>query len=68
MGYFKKDISSSEKAELLELTDQYQQGLIPLIVPITMINHYVLKYDKEYLANQYYLHPYPAELMLRNHV
>ncbi len=67
-GYFKKDITSPEKAELLELTKQYQRGLVPLIVPITLINHYVAKYGKDYLATQYYLSPYPAELMLRNQV
>ncbi|QJB56903.1 DUF523 and DUF1722 domain-containing protein [Pseudodesulfovibrio sp. zrk46] len=68
MGYFKKDLTSAEKAELLELFGQYKTGLVPLVVPVTMINHYVRKYDKEYLAKQYYLNPYPAELMLRNQV
>ncbi|WP_031482685.1 YbgA family protein [Maridesulfovibrio frigidus] len=68
VGYFKKDLVSSEKVELLELIGQYQKELVPLIVPMTMINHYVRKYGKEYLDKQYYLHPYPAELMLRNHV
>lgn len=68
MGYFKKDLASSEKQELLELIDQYHTGLVPLIVPMTLINHYVRKYGKDYLSRQYYLNPYPAELMLRNHV
>ena len=68
MGYFKKELTPLEKKELLELIDQYRSGLLPLIVPITMVNHYVRKYDKEYLNKQYYLLPYPAELMLRNHV
>ena len=68
MGYFKNDLKSSEKGELLEIIEQYRSGLVPLIVPITMVNHYVRKYEKEYLAKQYYLYPYPAELMLRNHV
>ncbi|MDC0336020.1 DUF523 and DUF1722 domain-containing protein [Pseudodesulfovibrio sp.] len=68
MGYFKKDLTFSEKTELIELIEQYRSGLVPLIVPITMVNHYVRKYEKEYLSKQYYLQPYPAELMLRNHV
>jgi uncharacterized protein YbgA (DUF1722 family)/uncharacterized protein YbbK (DUF523 family) len=68
VGYFKNDLTSSEKSELIEIIEQYKTGLIPLIVPMTMINHYVRKYGKEYLEKQYYLHPYPAELMLRNHV
>lgn len=68
LGYFKKDLSSAEKAEMLELIADYQAHRIPLIVPVTMLNHYVRKYDKPYLADQHYLHPHPGELALRNHV
>jgi uncharacterized protein YbgA (DUF1722 family) len=68
LGYFKTDLDSFEKQELIQLIAQYKDGLIPLIVPITLINHYVRKYDKEYLATQVYLHPHPMELKLRNHV
>lgn len=68
LGYFKEDLSSSEKAELLELIGNYRNRLLPLIVPITIINHYVRKYDKPYLASQFYLQPHPQELALRNHV
>jgi len=68
MGYFKKDLSHDEKQELVEIIFEYRRGLIPLIVPITLINHYVRKYDEAYLRNQYYLNPHPLELKLRNHV
>ena len=68
LGYFKKDISAEEKQEMLALIERFHNKLIPLIVPVTMLNHYVRKYDKEYLRKQFYLNPYPAELMLRNHV
>jgi len=68
MGYFKKQLSSDEKQELLEVFDQYRQGLVPLIVPITLINHYVRKYDQSYLKQQTYLNPHPLELKLRTHV
>ena len=67
-GYFKKNLSSNEKQELSELIHRYHQGLIPLIVPITLFNHYVRKYDEPYLKRQRYLNPHPFELMLRNHV
>jgi len=67
MGYFKKFISADEKKEMLELIDQYKNEHIPLIVPATLINHYVRKFDQEYLASQLYLHPHPIELKLRNH-
>jgi uncharacterized protein YbgA (DUF1722 family)/uncharacterized protein YbbK (DUF523 family) len=67
-GYFKKQLSSEEKAELLEIILLYQKELVPLIVPITLINHYVRKYHEPYLRDQYYLNPHPIELKLRNHV
>lgn len=68
MGYFKNKLSAGEKGELLEVIGQYHKGLIPLIVPVTLINHYVRKYDEPYLKRQQYLNPHPLELMLRNHV
>jgi uncharacterized protein YbgA (DUF1722 family)/uncharacterized protein YbbK (DUF523 family) len=68
MGYFKKNLNGDEKKELLEIVDRYHRGLIPLVVPVTLLNHYVLSYDESYLKGQYYLNPHPVELMLRNHV
>jgi uncharacterized protein YbgA (DUF1722 family)/uncharacterized protein YbbK (DUF523 family) len=68
MGYFKKDLSADEKQELLEIIESYRRGYVPLIVPVTLINHYVRKYDQPYLKEQYYLNPHPLELQLRNHV
>jgi len=68
MGYFKQELTREEKAELLEIISQYHDGLIPLVVPITLLRHYVNKYDRQYLEKQYYLNPHPLELMLRNHV
>ena len=68
MGYFKKNLSPAEKEELLEIIDEYRKGYVPLIVPVTLLNHYVRKYDQSYLKDQYYLHPHPIELKLRNHV
>jgi len=68
MGYFRKQLAADEKQELLEILDRYRQGLVPLIVPITLFNHYVRKYRQAYLADQTYLNPHPYELKLRNHV
>ncbi len=68
MGYFRENISSDEKAELVDLIRRYQDHLIPLIVPITLINHFVRKYQPSYLLDQNFLNPHPLELMLRNHV
>ena len=68
MGYFKDRLSSDEKQELLEIIDLYRTETLPLIVPVTLMNHYVRKYDQPYLKEQVYLNPHPIELQLRNHV
>jgi uncharacterized protein YbgA (DUF1722 family)/uncharacterized protein YbbK (DUF523 family) len=67
MGYFKKQLTADEKQELLEVFEQYRQGFAPLLVPLTLINHYVRKYDQPYLQMQMYLNPHPVELKLRTH-
>jgi len=67
-GYFKKHLIADEKQEMLTLLERYRARQIPLIVPITLLNHYVHKYDQPYLLQQVYLNPHPVELSLRNHV
>lgn len=68
MGYFKKQLTADEKQELMELIELYRKGHLPLIVPITLINHYVRKFSPPYLRSQLYLNAHPIELKLRNHV
>jgi uncharacterized protein YbgA (DUF1722 family)/uncharacterized protein YbbK (DUF523 family) len=64
-GYFQRDLDSSEKQELAEKIHDYRLGLLPLLVPITLINHYLREFPNPYLASQIYLDPYPKELRLR---
>ncbi|MEI6314063.1 MAG: DUF523 and DUF1722 domain-containing protein [Syntrophus sp. (in: bacteria)] len=68
MGYFKTQLTAGEKQELLDILERYRQGALPLIVPVTLMTHYVRKFDSTYLKEQTYLNPHPVELMLRNHV
>ena len=68
MGYFKRALTPGEKEELLGVVGDYHDRLVPLVVPLTLLRHYVLTYDQDYLKQQVYLSPHPAELMLRNHV
>ncbi|HBT82326.1 MAG: hypothetical protein A2091_11625 [Desulfuromonadales bacterium GWD2_61_12] len=68
MGYFKKELSPWEKAELLQVIGRYHDQQLPLVVPLTLLQHYVGKYQQPHLREQVYLAPHPAELMLRNHV
>jgi uncharacterized protein YbgA (DUF1722 family)/uncharacterized protein YbbK (DUF523 family) len=68
MGYLKKVLDPGDKAELLETINDYREGRVPLIVPLTLLKHHFRRYPTDWVNRQTYLNPYPAELMLRNHV
>jgi uncharacterized protein YbgA (DUF1722 family)/uncharacterized protein YbbK (DUF523 family) len=68
MGYFSKELSPAERQELIALLGDFRRKLVPLIVPLTLVRHYVNKYSVAYLQDQVYLQPSPKELLLRNHV
>jgi len=68
LGYFRDHLEEVARRELAAVIDDYARGLVPLIVPLTLIRHYVRRFEVEYLAGQVYLNPHPKELMLLNHV
>lgn len=67
-GYLKRKIAPEDKQELLEIIDRYRLGYVPLIVPITLFNHYFRRFPDQYIAQQHYMAPHPQELMLRNNI
>ena len=67
-GYFKGRLDAASKRELAQVIADYRCGLVPLVVPLTLVRHHVRTLDVTYLAGQTYLAPHPKELMLRNHV
>jgi uncharacterized protein YbgA (DUF1722 family) len=67
-GHLKKILDEECRKELLDCIDEYRRGLVPLVVPVTLLRHYVRLHRVAYLAGQTYLEPHPRELMLRNHV
>ena len=67
-GYLKTQLDEDSRRELSSLIDDYRTGEIPLVVPLTLLKHYVRRFDIPYLAGQVYLSPHPKELALRNHV
>jgi uncharacterized protein YbgA (DUF1722 family) len=68
LGYFKDRLDPKTRAALAAQVGDDQKGLVPLVVPVSMVRHYVDRLGIEYLAGQVYLEPHPKELMLRNHV
>ena len=67
LGYLKRDLDGRDKAELLEVIADYHRGLVPLVVPLTLLKHHLARINVPYLQDQIYLNPHPKELMLRNH-
>jgi uncharacterized protein YbgA (DUF1722 family)/uncharacterized protein YbbK (DUF523 family) len=69
MGYVKKGLSSADKTELLGVIEDYRRGLVPLVVPLTLLHHHFRRHPvPDWVHQQVYLNPYPKELLLRNHV
>jgi uncharacterized protein YbgA (DUF1722 family)/uncharacterized protein YbbK (DUF523 family) len=64
-GYFSKHLKPAEKQELCQQINAYREGFTPLVAPLTLIKHYLLRYPKDYLQQQAYLSPYPEQLKLR---
>ncbi|HOP07689.1 MAG TPA: DUF523 and DUF1722 domain-containing protein [candidate division Zixibacteria bacterium] len=68
VGFIKKQMSVDEKRDVRQAIEDYHSELVPLIVPITLIRHFIHKYGIDYILAQVYLSPHPKELMLRNHL
>ena len=66
-GHLRQDLAEPDKRELLALIEDHRTGLVPLIVPITLLRHHVRRLEVAYLLGQTFLQPHPKELMLRNH-
>ena len=67
-GYLKKHLGADDKAELNTVISDYRNGLLPLIVPITLLRHHFRKYPNDYITQSYYMTPHPGELMLLNNI
>ena len=68
LGHVSDNLNLSSRSELVESIEDYRQGLLPLVVPLTLIRHHVRIQGVPYLEQQAYLNPHPKELGLRNHV
>lgn len=69
MGYLKKDLSAEDKQELLALIEDYRNEIVPLIAPLTLLQHHLNCYPvPDWVHQQDYLNPCPEVRMLRNHM
>ena len=65
-GYLKNHLDSDDKQELVQTIERYRIGRLPLIVPVTLLNHFFRKFPNDYIADSWYMQPYPSELSLQN--
>lgn len=68
LGFLKKKLDPKQKADIIQTIDTYRQGRLPLIVPITLLKHYITVFDVAYVKDQIYLNPHPDNLSLRNQI
>ncbi len=68
LGFLHESLSRDDREDILRVVEDYRNELIPLVVPLTLIGHYVKKHHIQYIEQQVYLSPHPKELMLLNHV
>jgi uncharacterized protein YbgA (DUF1722 family)/uncharacterized protein YbbK (DUF523 family) len=68
VGYLRERCDADSRRELMEVIEEHRRETVPLIVPLTLIRHWVRRFDIDYLKGQTYLEPHPRELMLRNYI
>ncbi|HJQ84208.1 MAG TPA: DUF523 and DUF1722 domain-containing protein [Candidatus Binatia bacterium] len=68
LGYVSAGLDAAERREMTSTVADYRRGLVPLVVPLTLVRHHARRLAVAYLLEQVYLDPDPKELMLRNHV
>ncbi|WP_019529549.1 YbgA family protein [Dasania marina] len=66
LGYLRKKIPSAARQGIAAVIHKYHKGQLPLITPLTLLNHYIEQYGSDYIRSQRYLKPYPESLGLAN--
>lgn len=65
-GFLKEHADPVEKASMTRSINEYRKGIVPLIVPLSLLRHLLDLYPVGYARDQQFLQPYPDELSLRN--
>jgi uncharacterized protein YbgA (DUF1722 family)/uncharacterized protein YbbK (DUF523 family) len=66
LGYLRRHVDAVNRADLVEVIDAYRRGLVPLVVPVTLLQHHFRRSPHPWVSQQVYMNPHPRELMLRN--
>ena len=65
-GYLRPALSADERSEIHQVIHQYREGIVPLVVPMTLLKHHFRRNPQPYIALQAYMQPHPEDLSLRN--
>lgn len=68
LGFLKDELDADDKVEILDVIEQFREGIVPLVAPLTLLKSHLRRIDNEWVKSQVYLDPYPRELGLRSHV
>ncbi|MEU5987935.1 DUF523 and DUF1722 domain-containing protein [Spirillospora sp. NPDC047418] len=68
LGPLSAHLDPTRRRDILLAIETYQRGEAPLSVPIALLRHHAEGEHLAYLAQQTYLDPYPADLLLRHHI
>jgi len=66
--YLKRSVNGEDRRQILQLIEEYRQGILPLIAPMSLLRHFIKRHGSDYIKSQYYLMPHPEELGLRNSI
>ena len=62
-GYFSKHLKSGEKVFFLQQIDMFREKKLPLSALTSLLKAWSLRFEQEYLLNQTFFEPFPAELI-----
>ncbi len=65
-GFVSRHLDAGDRAEMVGILADYRAGLLPRVVPLTLLRHHFRRHPNPYVAGQVYLEPHPKELLLRH--
>jgi len=63
LGYFSRNLTANEKKFFLETTSLYREGRVPFTSTITLLKGWSIRFQNEYLLDQFLFDPYPIDLL-----
>jgi len=62
-GYVSERLSAGERKHFLKLLEDYRAGRVPLSALLALMQSWVVRFERSYLAGQTFFEPYPRALL-----